>query len=71
MPKRKNTGDRRQNTGGRRQKLVLSPAEGTENRIGKSGNQDNRVQPTGHLTVVIRITGNQRKTPRCPDSLIP
>jgi hypothetical protein len=36
----------------------------TEGKIGKSGNQDNRVQ-------VIRIAGNQEKSPRCPDSLIP
>jgi len=30
-------------TGDRRQKLALSPVEGTEDRMGKPGNQDNRV----------------------------
>jgi hypothetical protein len=36
----------------------------TEDRIGKPGNQDNRMQ-------VIRITGNQEKPPRCPNNLMP
>jgi len=47
-------GDRRQRT-----EACPEPAEGTDDRIGKPGNQGNRVQ-------VIRITGNQAKSPQMP-----
>ena len=35
----------------------------TKDRMGESGNQDNRMK-------VIRVTGDQGKSPECPDNLI-
>ena len=57
------TETRRQKTEYRIQKLVLSEVEGTHDRIGKSGNQDNRSEE-------IRITGNQEKSLKSPDNLM-
>ena len=55
-----------------RQKLVLSGAEGTEDRIGKPGNQGNSVQePEGRRQMAEDSKIRTRSTPRLPLSMPP